>query len=97
MAKNAKRSGMFDDLDPSKKEYTDTHTPTPTVVEPVAPTYTPAHATDRRVDERKTERLQLLVRPSTKVRLVAYAKAHNTSSNEVVQHLLDKLLDDTGY
>jgi hypothetical protein len=61
------------------------------------PTYTPAHATDRRAKERKTERLQLLVRPSTKSRLAKYAEDHNTSSNEVVQQLLDDLLDSSGY
>ena len=61
------------------------------------PTYTPAHATNKRVKERKTERLQLLVRPSTKARLAKYAEDHNTSSNEVVQQLLDELLDKFGY
>lgn len=68
-------------------EYNDTPTPT----------YTPAHATNKKVRERKTERLQLLVRPSTKSRLAQYAEDHNTSSNEVVQQLLDELLDKFGY
>lgn len=70
-------------------EYEDTPTPTPT--------YTPAHATNKKARERKTERLQLLVRPSTKSRLAKYAEDHNTSSNEVVQQLLDGLLDESGY
>jgi hypothetical protein len=61
------------------------------------PTYTPAHATNKKTKERKTERLQLLVRPSTKSRLAKYAEDHNTSSNEVVQQLLDELLDTSGY
>ena len=61
------------------------------------PTYTPAHATNKKAKERKTERLQLLVRPSTKSRLAKYAEDHNTSSNEVVQQLLDDLLDTSGY
>lgn len=61
------------------------------------PTYTPAHATNKKAKERKTERLQLLVRPSTKARLAQYAEDHNTSSNEVVQQLLDELLDTSGY
>ena len=74
-------------------ESTDIITPTPTVT----PKYTPAHAPDRKAKERKTERLQLVVRPSTKARLAEYAEAHNTSSNEVVQRLLDQLLDDSGY
>lgn len=68
---------------------TDTDTPTPT--------YTPAHATNKKAKERKTERLQLLVRPSTKARLAQYAEDHNTSSNEVVQQLLDELLNKFGY
>lgn len=71
------------------EEYAHTDTPTPT--------YTPAHATNRKARERKTERLQLLVRPSTKARLAKYAEDHNTSSNEVVQQLLDELLDKFGY
>lgn len=74
-----------------KEEYTPTDTHTP------APQYTPAHAPNRKAKERKTERLQLLVRPSTKERLAEYAADHNTSSNEVVQRLLDDLLDKTGY
>lgn len=61
------------------------------------PAYTPAHATNRKARERKTERLQLLVRPSTKARLAQYAEDHNTSSNEVVQQLLDDLLNKAGY
>ena len=63
----------------------------------LTPTYTPAHATNKKAKERKTERLQLLVRPSTKSRLAKYAEDHNTSSNEVVQQLLDELLDTSGY
>ena len=68
-------------------EYTDTPTPT----------YTPAHAPNKKAKERKSERLQLLVRPSTKARLAQYAEDNNTSSNEVVQQLLDELLDKFGY
>jgi hypothetical protein len=69
-----------------KKESTrtDTHTRTPK--------YAPAHLPTIGKGERKTERLQLLVRPSTKSRLAEYARDHGTSSNEVVQSLLDDLL-----
>lgn len=91
--KSSKFSGMMDDVIPEKKESTDTPTPTPTVT----PTYTPAHTPNRKAKEKKSERLQLLVRPSTKSRLAQYAEDHNTSSNEVVQRLLDKLLDEEGY
>lgn len=74
-------------------------TPTPTDTQESTPTltYTPAHVPNKKAKERKTERLQLVVRPSTKARLAQYAEDHETSSNEVVQRLLDKLLDDAGY
>ena len=81
-------------------EYTDTLTPTSEEVQytPTAtPEYTRKHTTNRKVKERKTERLQLTVRPSTKARLTKYAEDHDTSSNEVVQRLLDDLLDKAGY
>ena len=74
---------------PKKKKSTDTRTHTPK--------YTPAHVPTIGKGERKTERLQLLVRPSTKARLAEYAREHGTSSNEVVQRLLDDLLNDAGY
>jgi hypothetical protein len=89
MAKGIKKTGLWDGLEPTDPVVTSTSTRTPT--------YTPAHATDRKAKERKTERLQLLVRPSTKARLAKYAEDHNTSSNEVVQQLLDNLLDSSGY
>ena len=63
----------------------------------LTPTYTPAHSREPKVREKKTERLQLVVRPSTKARLTKYASDHNTSSSEVVQKLLDQLLDESGY
>ncbi len=75
------------------QESTDTLTPTVTPT----PTYAPAHLPRPKNGERKTERLQLTVRPSTKSRLARYAEDHNTSSNEVVQILLDDLLDRSGY
>ncbi len=75
----------------TESETTDTRTPTAT------PKYTPAHVPTRGKGERKTERLQLLVRPSTKARLAQYAEDQGTSSNEVVQRLLDDLLDNAGY
>ena len=91
MAKGVKKTGLWDGLEPEQKESTDTLTPTPT------PTYAPAHLPRPKNGERKTERLQLTVRPSTKTRLAKYAEDHNTSSNEVVQILLDDLLDRSGY
>lgn len=93
-------------------EYTDTpaHTLTDTPTKPKKqkmratpeipsqrPKYAPAHIPTFGEGERKTERLQLLVKPSTKSRLAEYARDHGTSSNEVVQRLVDALLDDEGY
>ena len=72
-----------------KSKSTDTRTHTPK--------YTPAHVPTIGKGERKTERLQLLVRPSTKELLAEYAREHGTSSNEVVQRLLDDLLKRAGY
>lgn len=77
--------------EPRKKQSTRTRTDTHT------PKYAPAHLPTMGSGERKTERLQLVVRPSTKSRLANYARDHGTSSNEVVQRLLDELLDDAGY
>lgn len=74
---------------PKKNKHTGTSTPTPK--------YAPAHLPTMGNGERKTERLQLVVRPSTKSRLAKYARDHGTSSNEVVQRLLNELLDESGY
>ena len=110
MAKGVSKTNIWDDLEPEEKESTSTPThtqestpaqvkkvyePTPTPTR--TPKYTPAHVPTLGKGERKTERLQLLVRPSTKSRLADYARDHGTSSNEVVQRLLDDLLDDAGY
>lgn len=99
MAKNVKKSSLLDGLDPQEKEYTGTHTYTsdkteytPTITH--TPEYTPAHVPTRGSKERKTERLQLSVRPTTKAKLALYAVDHDTSSSEVVQRLLDDLLKD---
>ena len=91
--------------DTCKEEYvdTDTHTDTDTPAKSKPrkpsqrPKYAPAHIPTFGEGERKTERLQLLVKPSTKSRLAEYARDHGTSSNEVVQRLVDALLDDEGY
>lgn len=78
-----------------KKKSTDTDTNTRTHT--ATPKYAPAHLPTLGAGERKTERLQLVVKPSTKSRLARYAQDHGTSSNEVVQRLLDNLLDEAGY
>jgi hypothetical protein len=106
MGKNVKKKkidygGMADEVIST----VETDTPTPTVTDtreqPPTPTstprYAPAHFPTVNPEERKTARLQLLVKPSTKSRLAKYARDHGTSSNEVVQRLLDELLDESGY
>lgn len=97
--------GMVDEAI-TTTENESTVTPTPTKKNKMRPTpaipsqrekYAPAHMPTFGDGERKTERLQLVVKPSTKSRLAEYARDHGTSSNEVVQRLLDNLLDDAGY
>lgn len=95
MALDNKKKGFGFDLEDRFGKVT--NPPAPESTDTATPTYTPAHATNKKAKERKTERLQLLVRPSTKARLARYAEDHNTSSNEVVQRLLDDLLDNSGY
>lgn len=90
MAKNVRKSSLLDGIGDEPPVLKNEHTVTPTP----AYTYTPAHVPTRGNKERKTERLQLIVRPSTKAKLAKYAEDHNTSSNEVVQSLLDNLLKD---
>lgn len=70
-----------------KNEYKSTDTPT----------YTPAHARNPNRKERKSERLQLSVTPSTKERFAKYAADNDTSMNEIVQCLIDQFLNDSGY
>lgn len=91
MALDNSKKGFGLDMESRFKKVVESPTDTDT------PTYTPAHTPNKKAKERKTERLQLLVRPSTKARLAKYAEDHNTSSNEVVQRLLDDLLDTSGY
>lgn len=99
MALNNKSKGFGFDMEDKLKKLTDTPTPTAESVDTPTPTYTytPAHVPNKKAKERKSERLQLVVRPSTKARLAQYAEDHNTSSNEVVQRLLDDLLGTAGY
>ena len=99
MGKNvSKKKTKYGDM---VEEVLVTDTPTPTVEQESTPTvtpeYTPKYTANKKAKERKTERLQLTVRPSTKARLAKYAEDHDTSSNEVVQRLLDTLLDEAGY
>lgn len=79
MAKNVQRERKFPGLMDDLKPthtHTDTHTPT----------HTPT------VKERKTRRVQLLMKESTVAELDAYAKTHDTSRNDIIQNLVEEFL-----
>ena len=83
MAKNFQKkptfseSGVFDGIEPQTHTHTDTHTHTQI---PVA-------------KERKTRRVQLLLKESTVNSLDNYAKIHDTSRNDIIQKLVEDFLD----
>lgn len=83
MAKNVQRErkfpGLMDDLKPT---HTHTHTDTPTSTHEYTPT----------VKERKTRRVQLLMKESTVAELDAYAKTHDTSRNDIIQNLVEEFI-----
>lgn len=77
MAKNVQRESKFSGLMENLKP-THTHTDTPT--------HTPI------IKERKTRRVQLLMKESTVDALDAYAKVHDTSRNDIIQNLVEEFL-----
>ena len=83
MAKNVQREkkfpSLYDDLKPTST-HIDTHTSTHT------DTHTPV------VKERKTRRVQLLMKESTVDALDAYAKKHDTSRNDIIQNLVEDFI-----
>lgn len=90
MALNDKKSGFkLEDRLPKAKQYESTDTDTET--------YTRAYARNPNRKERKKERLQLSVTPSTKERFAQYAADNDTSMNELVQCLIDRFLEESGY
>ena len=74
-------SGVFDGIEP------DTHTHTPTHTQEQKPVVIPT------AKERKTRRVQLLLKESTVMALDDYAKAHDTSRNDIIQTLVDDFLN----
>lgn len=81
MAKNVQREskfpGLMDGLKPtSTHTHTDTHEHTHTPV----------------MKERKTRRVQLLMKESTVGALDAYAKTHDTSRNDIIQNLVEDFI-----
>ena len=77
MAKNVQREAKFPGLlDDLKPTSTHTHTDTHTPV----------------MKERKTRRVQLLMKESTVDALDAYAKTHDTSRNDIIQNLVEDFI-----
>ena len=77
MAKNVQREKKFPGLyDDLKPVSTPTHTDTHTTV----------------MKERKTRRVQLLMKESTVDTLDAYAKKHDTSRNDIIQNLVEDFI-----
>lgn len=79
MAKNVQRERKFPGLMEDLKP-TSTHTDTHVY------THTPT------VKERKTRRVQLLMKESTVDALDSYAKTHDTSRNDIIQNLVEEFL-----
>ena len=83
MAKNVQREskfpGLMQDLGvKSTPTHTDTHTHDDT--------HTPV------MKERKTRRVQLLMKESTVDALDTYAKKHDTSRNDIIQNLVEDFI-----
>ena len=81
MAKNVQKEskfpGLMQDLKPTHTHtHTDTHERTHTPV----------------MKERKTRRVQLLMKESTVDALDAYAKTHDTSRNDIIQNLVENFI-----
>lgn len=78
MAKNVQRESKFPGLMQDLNPPTHTHTHTDT--------HTPV------MKERKTRRVQLLMKESTVDALDAYAKKHDTSRNDIIQNLVEEFI-----
>ena len=84
------RFGALDDFTPPTIPTTHTHTDTHTDVSTPTPTPTPV------VKERKTRRVQLLMKESSVQSLDDYAKLHDTSRNDIIQNLVEDFLNKNG-
>ena len=64
----------------------------PSLMDGLKPTHTPTHTHNQApvVKERKTRRVQLLMKESTVDALDAYAKTHDTSRNDIIQGLVEE-------
>ena len=81
-SKDAKFPGLMENLKPEPT--VSTPTPTHEYTHTSTPTYT--------VRERKNRRVQLLLKESTVDALDAYAKAVDTSRNDIIQGLIEEFL-----
>ena len=87
MAKSVNKSkpfGVLNNLPDPVPTHTHTHTPTPT----------PTHTDTPVVKERKTRRVQLLLKESTVNALDTYAKKYDISRNEIIQNLIEEFITD---
>ena len=85
MAKSVKKTntfGVLNNLPDPTSTHTHTHTDTPTYTDVPTPTQ----------KERKTRRVQLLLKESTVNELDNYAKVHDTSRNDIIQNLIEEFL-----
>lgn len=83
MAKNVKKTGIFDDLVPPTTGGQPVYDDVPT------PTHTHNHTQKK---ERKTRRVQLLLKQSTVDNLDMYAKTRDISRNDLIQTIVDEFL-----
>ena len=97
MAKNiSKKStfgnrGVFDGIERHANTHTHTDTPTDVSTDVSTPTTPPQAA-----PERKTRRVQLLMKESTVKALDKYAKKNYTSRNDIIQSLVEEFLAKNG-
>ena len=86
MAKSVNKNktfGVLNNLPDPTPTHTHTHTDTPTYTDVPTPTQ----------KERKTRRVQLLLKESTVNELDNYAKIHDTSRNDIIQNLIEEFLN----
>lgn len=83
MAKSVKKSNTFGVLN---------NLPNPTPAPTPTHTHNYTHTDTPIVKERKTRRVQLLLKESTVNELDAYAKRIDTSRNEIIQNLIEEFI-----
>ena len=95
MARNIGKSKLWENIGEQESTPTDTRTPTHTQEE--KPSFLPPHSRPAKVKEPKSERLQLIIKPSTKVRLTRCAEDHETSVSQMMHQLIEDFLKKNGY